>query len=984
MAELNKDDLISKEGLEVPLLLAGNFDKLAKSLLGVIENGKVLNKEFAGAKGVKELSKSTKKLSTNQTELEKVEKRLVVAQQKSNKEYVRKSAELKKVQSQTRKNIKQAEKLDSVYLEESRTLNKLRDRYKDLALSKGLNAKETKKLGAQVNKLDAKLKKVDSSVGQNQRNVGNYTKSIRSAAVGIAAWSVAVVGIVRSIGRAIQVTRDFEDANATLRGILNATRKETELLRGQQIELGKSTEFSATQVAKAQTELARLGVTQENIIDMTPGILSAATALGTDLASASELVAGQLNAFGLEAAESGRVADVLTKATQISALNFERLQTALGVVSPAAAAVGVSIEETTAVLGAAVDANIDASTAATGLRNIYIDLADKGITWEEAMTQINTSTNKLNTANELFGKRGAVVAQVIANSTDKIEKNTIALKDSAGTAESFAKKQLNTLSGSLKLLSSAWEGFILSIENGEGAMGGFIRGAVDGFTKLLSLFTSELPEAKNQLYSVNQEFNRQITILKQGNLSQGAKNKLIDEMNTKYKEYLPNLITEKDSLEELNIVQKKVNDNILNKILLQEQEADIAKFQKIRIQNTRNILKLELAIEDAKIRQRNANSPQMSQSIQAEIERNENMMALSKSLVENAEEELSQLASAYSKLSTELGINEEKTQRVVKANKDLKQSVEDIKELDIEKLESINPFETDFNADEFLKNTRDKLENDIDIRASLYQKDVDNFNNAEEEKRKLKEAAAFAAIDIGNSIFQAQANNINAELDLLRASTDAKLQNEQLTEEGRQLIQENAAKKERKLKQEQAKNERRQAVFGILANTALAIANILGQTGIFAPPFIAIAAATGLAQLLALPPIPQFWKGTESSPEGLAVVNEKGSELLEKNGKYSMVESKGSALTYLEQGTKVHTAKETQQLLAKGAVTSLSVSDRQPTNTLDSKMYNELRKMNKSLNSVKSYNSYLDGKLIGSNIRKRNATINKVKSMNRY
>jgi hypothetical protein len=395
-------------------------------------------------------------------------------------------------------------------------------------------------------------------------------------------------------------------------------------------------------------------------------------------------------------------------------------------------------------------------------------------------------------------------------------------------------------------------------------------------------------------------------------------------------------------------------------------------------------LDLELAIEDAKIRQRNAKSPQMSQAIQSEIERYENLMALSKSLVENAEEKLRQIVSAYKKLSTMLGINEEKTQRNVKANKDSKQSVEDRKGLNIEKLESINPFDTDFNVDESLQNTVDKLENDIDIRASLYQKDVDNFNNAEEEKEAIKEAAAFAAIDIGNSIFQAQANNINAELDLLRASTNAKLQNEQLTEEGRQLIQENAAKKERKLKQEQAKNERRQAVFGILTSTALAIANILSQSGIFAPPFIAFAAATGAAQLLALPPIPQYWKGTESSPEGLAVVNEKGSELLEKNGKYSMVESKGSALTYLEQGTKVHTAKETQQLLAKGAVTSLSVSDRQPTNTLDSKMYNELRKMNKSLNSVKSYNSYLDGKLIGSNIRKRNATINKVKSMNRY
>lgn len=981
MAELTREELIEKKAFSAPLELASNFEKLDKQILSVINSGKKLNAEFGNAKSLKEVSTTTKKLSANQTELEKVEKRLTTALQKNNKEYIRKSAELKKTQRETREAIKQEEKLDDAYLEESRTLNKLRATYKSLAISKGLAAKETREMGRRVNELDTRLKKVDASAGQFQRNVGNYPKTFRNIAVGITAGIVAVTGFVRAIGRAIKITRNYQDANATLAGILGRTTSETQKLQQQQLELGKSTEFSASQVANAQTELARLGQSEENIIAMTPGILSAATALQTDLASAAELVAGQLNAFGLEANRSSEVADVLTKSTQISALNFERLSTALAIVSPAARASGVSIQRTTAILGAAADANIDASSAATALRNIYIDLADKGITFEEAMSEITNSTNKLTAANQLFGKRGAVVASVIADQTEKINRNTISLENAAGTADEFAKVQLNTLSGEMKLLNSAFEGLVLSVEDGEGAIGKFLRAFISGLTNLLGW-----------LESVNESVDELMGKLKDTAETEVA-SKAVEKLTSRFQE-----LQEAGSNLTIEEVATKMIDNLLPK--LQSMNDSFA-------DNTFQIDSLNRRIEEMQRKD-------ITGMYQSQI----NEMIKQRDALVNENSEYATKINLLNKSITAIEnyVNEQKdsnveternTENLKKNNEELRTQIFILgralnsQELMAKKLKEINGLyevlygETLKESEDALKDSTDsfleRMDAEINGIAERNKKERDEAKKTADEVKRLEDEKAakradniYFAQELGNNLFQVQRNNINAELELLRNANEEKLRREGLTEEGRLLIQKNFAEQEKRLRQEQARNDRRQAIFNILTNTAVGISSLL--PGFPATlPLIIKAGLIGAAQIAAVPPVPKFAKGTKSSPEGYAIVNDGGgAELLERNGKYSMIESDGAALTYLKQGTRVHTAEETQEILAKGAVKNVAINDRQATNPYDAKIYEELKRLNKGVGRPQPNNLFLDGKPIARNVNKRNALVAKTKSMNKY
>ncbi len=101
--------------------------------------------------------------------------------------------------------------------------------------------------------------------------------------------------------------------------------------------------------------------------------------------------------------------------------SFEKLNTALPIVSATAKTAGVSLERTTALLGTLSDRGVDASTAATGLRNVFLELSKRGLTFEQAMNKINTATDKNAAALELFGKRGATIGVILSKTGKNVD-----------------------------------------------------------------------------------------------------------------------------------------------------------------------------------------------------------------------------------------------------------------------------------------------------------------------------------------------------------------------------------------------------------------------------------------------------------------------------------------------------------------------------------------------------------------------------------
>ena len=363
-------------------------------------------------------------------------------------------------------------KLASEYQKQTVILNQLRKRYKDVALTQGESSKAAKKLLTQVTALDNRLKRVDSNVGQFQRSVGNYGKAMQGA-VGAARNLAGALGLiggaflaVRVVKDAIRVIKDFEKGNATLSAILQVEKKEMKGLTDESQRLGSTTVKTAGEVTQLQIAFARLGFSQNEIIDLTEATISGSIAMNSELSATANLVGAVVNTFDdFSAIDAPKIIDILSLSTAKSALNFSKLETGIPIVAGAANAAGVPFTKLVALMGKLSDSGIDVSTSSTALRNIFIEAAKDGSDYGEILETIKGSTDKLTASNDEFGKRAAVSAAVLAQNIDATKELDEALQGAAGTAQSMADKELDTLDGALQLLKSAWEGVILETDD---------------------------------------------------------------------------------------------------------------------------------------------------------------------------------------------------------------------------------------------------------------------------------------------------------------------------------------------------------------------------------------------------------------------------------------------------------------------------------------------------------------------------------------
>lgn len=399
--------------------------------------------------------------------------------------------QLEKAQEQqANKTAKAVKDEGNAYKQQSKTLTDLINRYQNLAARGRENGKVAKGMLAEINKLDAGLKKIDATVGRHQRNVGNYTsalKGMRSAAAK-ATNILGQLGLAMGAGliarNAFNVIADFEQANATLASVLGTTADQTKNLQKVQEDLGASTSFTAAQVAELQIEFAKLGFTQEEIAKATEGTLFLAKAAGTDLANAAAIAGSTLRGFGLNADQTGRVTDVMAKSFSTTALDIEKFGESMKYVAPIAKAAGLSIEETTAMLGALANAGISGSQAGTSLRMVLNQMAKTGKPANEAIKELAANGLDLAGAEEEVGRNAQTALLILSEQTAQVDTLTETFNGAAGSAKAMAEIQDNTLLGSIQRLSSAWEAWLINL-NKSGGAGRTFRTFIDFLTKNL-------------------------------------------------------------------------------------------------------------------------------------------------------------------------------------------------------------------------------------------------------------------------------------------------------------------------------------------------------------------------------------------------------------------------------------------------------------------------------------------------------------------
>jgi TP901 family phage tail tape measure protein len=344
----------------------------------------------------------------------------------------------------------------------------------------------------EIDKLKGAIGGVEGIAKDARKAFTNVTSSAtwQAAAVGAAAIGAGLVSSVR-------VAMDFEKSMSAVAAKTQAGQEDMAKLTELAKDLGRSTQFSAKEVADGMDFLAMAGFKVNDVLTAMPGLLDLAAAGNLDLASTADIVSNILGGMNMEAAETGRVADVLAKAATSSNVSVGMLGETFKFVAPVAAQAGAGLEDVAAAAGLLGDAGIQGSEAGTGLRSVLLRLAAPPTEAAKALERLGVSTKdasgnmrpfgeiladvdhsmkdlnlgsaeQIEIQNALFGKTaiasGAILQQAAANG--ELSAKTKELMESQGAAAEMAEIMNDNLAGAFKRLQSAIEGFQIQLVSG--------------------------------------------------------------------------------------------------------------------------------------------------------------------------------------------------------------------------------------------------------------------------------------------------------------------------------------------------------------------------------------------------------------------------------------------------------------------------------------------------------------------------------------
>ncbi|WP_327985899.1 phage tail tape measure protein [Brevibacillus borstelensis] len=334
----------------------------------------------------------------------------------------------------------------------------------------------TRKTSKSVTQLANDNNRMGRSFGSLPGVIGRTATALSGLAIGAAGVGIAF--------DAFKTAADFESAMSRVGALSGATRAEMALLTQNAKDLGATTVFSASEAAQGMQFLAMAGYKTNEIIAAMPGLLDTAAAGQTELGETADIVSNILSGFGLQASETGRVADVLTKTFTSSNTDLIKLGYTMKYVAPVAKSLSFSLEEVSAAAGILGNAGIQADMAGTSLRMSLLRLANPPKDAAKALKKLNVEVTKGGKMKDLAtiiedvkkgmsklseADRASLAADIVGAEAvssfltlidagpEKLRSFTRELQNSNGAAKTIAARQLDNFNGSVKLLDSALE-----------------------------------------------------------------------------------------------------------------------------------------------------------------------------------------------------------------------------------------------------------------------------------------------------------------------------------------------------------------------------------------------------------------------------------------------------------------------------------------------------------------------------------------------
>lgn len=368
---------------------------------------------------------------------------------------------------------------------------------------------------------------IDPSLKKSIDSAQKSLKGLNLKAVAIGTAFVAGAGIAikaaYDMGKALyNLGAEFDSAYDAIRIGTGATGDDLVALQDTMKDVYTSIPASMEDSAKAIADYnTRLGLTGDELADMSKKALQVSSMLETDLETTIEGSSKAMQQWGIDSKDMGNKMDYIFKVSQSTGMGFDELMTNMQQYGPQLQEMGYSFEEASALMGQMEKAGVNTSEVLGAMKKAVGTLAKEGINASDGMQlyfekiqNAGTAAEATAIANEVFGARaGSTMAAAIRDGSMAVEDLTKSLE---GNSESIDKAYWDTADFAEKwqLLQNqmkvAFEPVAMAVFDGMAELMPVISNVMEKLTPIIAELVEKLAPLINDIFAT---FGEVITIL---------------------------------------------------------------------------------------------------------------------------------------------------------------------------------------------------------------------------------------------------------------------------------------------------------------------------------------------------------------------------------------------------------------------------------------------------------------------------------------
>lgn len=328
---------------------------------------------------------------------------------------------------------------------------------------------------------------IQIGTGEAEKSVASLASTLRSVGT---TMSLAISAPLMAVaGAGLAAAGSFEQSMNQIQVVSGATGEQMNAMREKALQLGRDTAFSAGEAADGLLELSKAGMSADEAMASISGVLDLAAAGNLSVAQAAEIAANALNAFNLPADEAGRVADLLAAAANASSVEVTDMATAFQMSAAVFSSNKQSIDDLSTAIAILGNNGLKGSDAGTSLKTMLMRLTaptdqaaaalqDLGVqvynadgsmrSFQDIVGQLETATTGLSDAQRnqalttIFGADAIRAVNILVREGSGEFDRMKAAVNQAGAAQAVADARMKGLSGAIAYLKGTIESTLIA------------------------------------------------------------------------------------------------------------------------------------------------------------------------------------------------------------------------------------------------------------------------------------------------------------------------------------------------------------------------------------------------------------------------------------------------------------------------------------------------------------------------------------------